>query len=313
MSKNTVFVVMPFAGNDDFWEVGIKETVESLGWDCVRADQIDQPGFIVNQIYELIGKADIIIGEMTGRNSNVFYEIGFAHALGKPVVLLAASKDDLTAFDTQGFRHHLHGGKILEVRRILRKVLSDLRLPGQVELQIPGGRTVYEWPAPDYELPSFKWTSRSRETQLDVHGGQQIQTLDQIGKVISVSNTDEYWNWIPKSSIMRFRRTKDFHIGDKVLLLIEGRADSDIEFQFLGDGDYHDPETKQGWVSSWGAVKRQISPTPAWTTWSLEAEVQPTRGGYEPAERGTTLYLMTHTGTGSAFVRRIRIVHVPKL
>jgi nucleoside 2-deoxyribosyltransferase len=104
---------MPFDSEmDDLWEIGIMETLSQLGYECVRADGMTSPGFVMSQVFEQIARADIVLGEMSGRNPNVFYEIGFAHALGKPTILLAKSKEDLEVFDTQGFRHFLHNGKV---------------------------------------------------------------------------------------------------------------------------------------------------------------------------------------------------------
>ena len=316
MSKKTVFVVMPLSEEShDLWEIGILETVQSLGWECVRADQMVEPGFIVDQIYEHIARADVIIGEMTGRNPNVFYEIGFAHALGKPTILLAASEEDLKAFDTQGFRHFLHGGRITEVRRILRDVLLNIHLPREVEPEIPGGEIIYEWPSPSYEPPDLRWVSLSseRDSQIDKYGGQCIKILDHIGKVISVSNTDEYWNWHPEHSIMRLlERTDRFHIGDLVYLVIEGRVSGKAQLQFLGDGGWLNPNTKQEYVNSWSAVRLEIDETPTWTTWVLRAKVQPTNPHYDPAQRGTTAHLVSSVGMGTALYKKIQVIQMHK-
>src|ERR1051326_4311972 len=126
MDRRTAFAVMPFSSRtEEIWASGILSACRALGWDCLRADMINSPGFVVPQIYDLIGSADVIIGEMSDRNPNVFYEIGFAHALGKPTILLAASGEDLRAFDTQGFRHFLHGGSASAARDVLLKVLPE--------------------------------------------------------------------------------------------------------------------------------------------------------------------------------------------
>jgi nucleoside 2-deoxyribosyltransferase len=45
-------------------------------------------GTIMNQVWDYIRHADAVIADVTGRNPNVLYEAGMAHALGKPVVLL---------------------------------------------------------------------------------------------------------------------------------------------------------------------------------------------------------------------------------
>jgi len=140
-----VFTVMPFSkGTEEVWKSGILAACRALGWECLRADMINSPGFVVPQIYDSISRADVIIGEMSDRNPNVFYEIGFAHALGKPTILLAASSDDLRAFDTQGFRHFLHGGAASVAREVLLKVLPELESQILIEPVVPNAVTLYD-------------------------------------------------------------------------------------------------------------------------------------------------------------------------
>jgi nucleoside 2-deoxyribosyltransferase len=58
---------------------------------------------VLERVYNQIAKADIIVAEMTGRNANVFYETGYAHALNKRVVLLTQNANDIP-FD---LKHYL--------------------------------------------------------------------------------------------------------------------------------------------------------------------------------------------------------------
>jgi hypothetical protein len=37
----------------------------------------------------------VVVAELTGRNPNVLYEVGMAHCLGKPVVLLCQTQGDI--------------------------------------------------------------------------------------------------------------------------------------------------------------------------------------------------------------------------
>ncbi len=60
-------------------------------------------GKIVDQIWLGIHSAKVLVAELTGRNSNVFYELGLAHALQKPVVLVSSNEDDVP-FDVQHIR-----------------------------------------------------------------------------------------------------------------------------------------------------------------------------------------------------------------
>lgn len=92
------FVLMPFAGIDDLQKVygeHIKPTVEKSGMRCIRADDIYDVSGVMQSIWETINKSRVVIAEMTGRNPNVFYELGIAHTLGKPVIMITQSMDDV--------------------------------------------------------------------------------------------------------------------------------------------------------------------------------------------------------------------------
>jgi hypothetical protein len=186
---------MPFTELlNDFWEIGIKETAEALGYECYRADSILQSGIIVDQIYRYIAEADLIIGVMTGRNPNVFYEIGFAHALGKPTVLLAPSKEDLDVFDTQGYRHCVYDGSIVVLRKRLNHILSNISLPEDILPHIPNSEVIYEWPAKTYPDPVLFWQNTDlalQGRQLDTNGGQAIINIVGVSKALIVTNTQK--------------------------------------------------------------------------------------------------------------------------
>ena len=59
---------------------------------------------MLDRIYNQIAKSDVIISDMTGKNPNVFYETGYAHALGKRVLMLTQSVHDIP-FDLKHFQH----------------------------------------------------------------------------------------------------------------------------------------------------------------------------------------------------------------
>jgi hypothetical protein len=119
--KPFVFVLMPFDRSfDDLFRLGIKAACEAAGAYCERLDdQIFQENML-DRIYNEIAKADIVVAEMTGRNANVFYEVGYAHALGKRVVPMTKAIDDIP-FDLQHYSHIVHGNRIGDVRETLER------------------------------------------------------------------------------------------------------------------------------------------------------------------------------------------------
>jgi len=101
---NTCFVLMPF-GNyfDTYYAKVIKPSVAKGGLVAVRADEIYGAGAIIDDIHRSILNASICIADVTGRNPNVSYELGMAHALGKPVLIITQDIKDIP-FDYQHLR-----------------------------------------------------------------------------------------------------------------------------------------------------------------------------------------------------------------
>ncbi len=85
------FVLMPFTEewSNRIWRRHIQPTIESLGLKCRRADDFFLPNVVVDDIFKKVNSALILIADLTGNNPNVFYELGIAHALGRPVILLS--------------------------------------------------------------------------------------------------------------------------------------------------------------------------------------------------------------------------------
>jgi len=94
--RKICFVLMPFDKKlDAIYAKYIKSTFIDHNWECRRADEVYEPREIINLIWEQILRADLIVADLTGRNANVFYELGYAHALGKNTVLITQSIDDV--------------------------------------------------------------------------------------------------------------------------------------------------------------------------------------------------------------------------
>ena len=104
VSSKSCFVIMPFGGwFDTYYEQIYAEAIRAAGLVPRRADDIYRAGTIVNDIWELTRSATIILADLTERNPNVMYELGLAHALAKPAILLTESIDDVP-FDLRALR-----------------------------------------------------------------------------------------------------------------------------------------------------------------------------------------------------------------
>lgn len=100
-----LFVVMQFTTPfDELYLDVIKPVGEDLGFIVARADETHGPGIIIADIAQSILEAQVIIADITPLdNPNVFWEVGYAHALRKPTILLAERNTKLP-FDVSPFR-----------------------------------------------------------------------------------------------------------------------------------------------------------------------------------------------------------------
>ncbi len=105
IDDNLCFVLMPSGDStlEQMYKDHVKKTVESCGLKCRRAYDIFSTNPIIEDIWKGINQARIIIAELTDRNPNVFYEVGICHTLGKDVILLTQSIDDVP-FDLRFIR-----------------------------------------------------------------------------------------------------------------------------------------------------------------------------------------------------------------
>lgn len=99
------FVVMPFVPPiGEYFKTIYEPAIQKAGLKPVRADaDIFGTGKIIDQIWQGINRAKVLVAELTSRNPNVFYELGLAHALNKPVVLVSRTEEDVP-FDLQHIR-----------------------------------------------------------------------------------------------------------------------------------------------------------------------------------------------------------------
>lgn len=133
--EDTCFVMMPFSNPlGSYYEKIYKPAIEKAGLKPVRADdEIFGTGKIIDQIWTGIYSAKILIAELTTRNPNVFYELGLAHALKKPVVLVSSNEEDVP-FDLNHIRVIYYdvtdpfwGPKLID--KIAENILSAIKNP----------------------------------------------------------------------------------------------------------------------------------------------------------------------------------------
>ena len=105
LEKLDVFVLMPFKKElSPVYEDHIKPTCTKLGLTVRRGDDYFTTHAVLEDIWAAICSARLLIADCTGRNPNVFYEIGVAHTIGQPTVLLTQRPKDVP-FDLRHLRY----------------------------------------------------------------------------------------------------------------------------------------------------------------------------------------------------------------
>lgn len=91
--EKLVAVMLPFKLDKTF--VAITNACKNLNVDCKKADDIWENSTFIQDIFELIFTCKVVVADFTGKNPNVFYEVGIAHTLGKTVIPITQSTDDI--------------------------------------------------------------------------------------------------------------------------------------------------------------------------------------------------------------------------
>ncbi|HCD46246.1 MAG TPA: hypothetical protein DEQ64_21500 [Lachnoclostridium sp.] len=134
-TKKTCFIITPISNKDS----DIRKEVESIidnaiipaldeNFDVKVAHRESNLGSISNKIIERIYESELIITNLTGLNTNVMYELGIAHALCKPVIMIAEAGTklpfDITAENTLFFSRGPSG--IMEIEEGIKEIESRI-------------------------------------------------------------------------------------------------------------------------------------------------------------------------------------------
>jgi hypothetical protein len=102
--KDACFVICPFGGwHDDYHDQIFCTAIKSVGLEPRRADDLFRSSNIVHDIWHFVSSSKVMLADLTGKNPNVFYELGLAHAARKPVLLVTQTMDDVP-FDLRSLR-----------------------------------------------------------------------------------------------------------------------------------------------------------------------------------------------------------------
>lgn len=127
-----VFAVMPFAKEfEDIYILGIRAVAEKLQLVVQRGDDIEHNQDIISIIQQSIKNSDLVVADTTHQNPNVFYEIGYSHAIPVETILITR-KNESIPFDLRA-KNHIFYETIVDLKDRLEK-----RICAVLHIQPPG-------------------------------------------------------------------------------------------------------------------------------------------------------------------------------
>lgn len=117
-----------------------KPVAEECGHKAVRADEISEPGMITSKVIQRVIDDDLVIADLTGGNSNVFYELAIRHMVKKPIVQIIRSGEPIP-FDVSQTRtihvDHLDLDSVDNCKKeLIKHIRSAQKDPSKVDSPI---------------------------------------------------------------------------------------------------------------------------------------------------------------------------------
>ena len=101
-------LIAPFSKEPHVFRKLIADALQEVGIVPISPEETIPGMVLVESVQQEIARADIIIADLTGSNPNVMYEVGFAHALRKPVILIIQQGAGHVPFDLTGYIYFVY-------------------------------------------------------------------------------------------------------------------------------------------------------------------------------------------------------------
>jgi hypothetical protein len=174
-AKANAFVIMPFNEESNLvYAELIAPPLKEVGYSAKRADSVIDQRSVLSDIVLGIDEADLIVADLTGLNPNVFYELGIAHGLGVPTVLITQSLGEIP-FDLKSYRTSEYSTRFDEANKLkqfLREVGAEAATGG-VKFSSPVSDFLAQGPAAKRLASAVQ--VRGAEGSLD---GPSVETSD---------------------------------------------------------------------------------------------------------------------------------------
>ena len=131
VDENQVAVMMPFDGDPSIDPVfkAIKDGAAAVGKQAVRVDELNASTEIPDDVRRLIRSSRAVVVDLTGLNSNVLYEFGFADALEKEIILIKKGEISGLPFDfatRRVFPYHRDAESLKHLSQLIQDVVSSI-------------------------------------------------------------------------------------------------------------------------------------------------------------------------------------------
>ena len=202
-APDTCFVMMPFGDPFELHYADVyRPAIEAACLAPVRADDLFRPSAIVADLWKMIQEAKVMLAELTTKNANVFYELGLAHAIGKPVVLVSETMADVP-FDLQQLRVISYnqadpkwGDKL--TGKVTAALTETLVTPVEAVPSI--FRTVVQSQGPQQDATEARLESLEREMRL--LRADSVPRLDSVQSTIMrrearrIESEEAFYDWV---------------------------------------------------------------------------------------------------------------------
>jgi hypothetical protein len=93
----------PGLNSEDIYHSTIWPAITETGLRAIRHGDLAIASLAGSGIWEGLRKADLVIADVSGKNPNVFYELGVTSAIQKPTILISNDLNDVPS-DLAHFR-----------------------------------------------------------------------------------------------------------------------------------------------------------------------------------------------------------------
>lgn len=265
VNQHQCFVMMPFASQylEIYTEI-IKPLLSELGFTCIRADELYGSRSIIQDMWHNIQISGLILADMSDKNPNVFYELGLAHAIGKKVILITQSIEDVP-FDLRYLRcivytHNVHG--MIKLREELRKTITnDPHIYAKIPVDILTDRFIGGFVANSIDFSMSFTGVRGQSTEIsetysitaehdNFYGFyKKVQTSGQLVSAYSNHGSVDIKQLFVGMYLLSITIDKKLSIGEK----------SKIKLTYLLENNF--PENNESWFYNADVITNKLNAT----------------------------------------------------